>query len=140
MLNEIAYPLLAENCSNKKERASCGQKAGGKYDETRNNRLQRSGDLPSGGERVASDVDDILSEDVARLLGHALAQVLVVDLDAGHIARISWDDGRLLLSRALHSADTQNTTVKHTGDACDERCPGRGETETVKLTLMPMSL
>lgn len=73
-------------------------------------------DLPCGAEVVLRGVDDLGLEDVAGLLGGALAQELVVNLDAGHVALVAGDYGRLLLSWALHSARTQNTTVKHSGD------------------------
>ena len=48
--------------------------------------------LPCGGEVVRRCVNDFWLEDVAGLLRHPLAEILVVDLDLGHVAGVAWDD------------------------------------------------
>jgi len=60
------------------------------------------GRVKSCGRVVVLDlVDDLGLEDVAGLLGDALADELVVDLDIGDIALVAWDDSSLLSDRAL---------------------------------------
>ena len=78
--------------------------------------------LPGGSKAVGRPVDDLLLEHVARLLGDALAEVLVVDLDAGHVAGVAGDHGGLPLSGALYSHkeeqgdQTQIRSMKRRGD------------------------
>ena len=47
--------------------------------------------LPCGGEIVLGFVEHFLAEDLARLLRDALAEVLVVDLDAGDVTLVTWN-------------------------------------------------
>ena len=47
--------------------------------------------LPCGGEIVLGFVEHLLPEDLARLLSDALAEVLVVDLDAGDVTLVAWN-------------------------------------------------
>ena len=47
--------------------------------------------LPSSGEIVLGFVEHLLAEDLARLFRDALAEVLVVDLDAGDVTLVTWN-------------------------------------------------
>lgn len=47
--------------------------------------------LPCGREIVLGFVEHLLAEDLARLLRDALAEVLVVDLDAGDVTLVTWN-------------------------------------------------
>ena len=60
--------------------------------------------LPSGGEVVLGLVEDLFAENFARLLSDALAQILIVDLDAGHVPLVPRDDRVVPGPRLLHTA------------------------------------
>ena len=55
------------------------------------NRLKLIAYLPCSGEIVLGFVEHLLAEDLARLLRDALAEVLVVDLDAGDVTLVTWN-------------------------------------------------
>ena len=57
--------------------------------------------LPCGGEGISVSVDKILLEDITGLLSDALTQVLVVDLDTGHVTGVARDHSRLPFSGDL---------------------------------------
>lgn len=63
--------------------------------------------LPSGGEVVVGLVDDLGLEHVARLLRHALAQVVIVDLHARHVALVARDHSSLPRHGTLHTRSPQ---------------------------------
>ena len=57
--------------------------------------------LPCGRVGVAWLVNHFWLEDLSGLLCDALPEELVVDLDAGNVALVAWDDGSLALIWAL---------------------------------------
>ena len=57
--------------------------------------------LPSGGEVVLGLVEYLFTENLSRLLGDALAQILIVDLDARHVPLVPRNDRVVPGSRLL---------------------------------------
>ena len=98
--------------------------------------------LPGGGEAVLRLVDEVGLEDVARLLRHALAQELIVDLDAGHVPLVPGDHRRLPRLRALHDKrrahkEASPVRIMISLEAARMMSPMGAQR---RLTLLPMSL
>ena len=48
--------------------------------------------LPCGGEVVLGLVEDLFTENLSRLLGDALSQILIVNLNARHVSLVPRND------------------------------------------------